>query len=335
LTGREYVDQYLLPLAETDLLHDSLRLHTRVLAVGRCGMFKDQPIGSDAREGAEFELLVEDGAGQRRVTADVVLDATGTFRTPRWMGGGGLPAINEIECQTAIRYHLPDILGSERNTFAARRSLLVGSGHSAATAVVALAELAQTNTATEVIWVTRRQSANPIQHQPEDSLPARATLAERANRLAGGAHRSIRLVRGAQVHRIQKLDPSGFEVELNIEGQPEVLRVDQLLALVGYRPDNQIVAELQVHQCYATEGPMNVAASLLAHPSSDCLTQPQPTAESLTTTEPGYFVLGSKSYGRIPHFLIATGLQQIRRTFSTLADRRDLDLYANMQHLLP
>jgi hypothetical protein len=33
--------------------------------------------------------------------------------------------------------------------------------------------------------------------------------------------------------------------------------------------------------------------------------------------------------------LIATGLKQIQQLFTLLADRHDLNLYANVQHLLP
>jgi hypothetical protein len=356
LTGRDYVERYLLPLSQTDLLSDHLQLQTRVLGVARRGLLKDQPIGGEAREDAMFELLVEDHRGQRRTTADIVLDATGTYRTPRWMGAGGLPAIGETECQRSIRYHVPDLLGAERGRFEGRRTLLVGSGHSAATAAVALAELGNVGPATEVIWVTRRLTAGPVAHTANDTLPARARLVDAANRLAMDSQGPVRHLGGGEVRRVTALDPSGFEVEVEVDlevdddvepkreelrtkhGQRrsnEVIRVDQVLALVGYRPDNAMIAELQIQHCHVTEGPMPLAASLLVHAPADCLTQPPPRAQTLTTTEPRYFALGSKSYGRNSHFLIATGLGQIQQVFSLLADRHGLDLYANMHNLLP
>jgi thioredoxin reductase len=336
LTGRDYVERYLLPLAQTDLLQECVQTQTRVLSVGRRGLLKDQPIGSGARQGAAFELIVADPAGQRRAAADVVIDATGTYRTPRWLGSGGVPAINETKCQARIRYHLPDILGCDRDQYAARHTLVVGSGHSAATAVVALSALADRNPATEIVWSTRRPHLPPLAPMPDDPLPARARLAETANRLASSRTGHVRFLPGREVRGVKFTDAGGLEVESEVDGQAaEVLQVDQLLALVGYRPDWEMVNELQVHRCYATEGPMNLAASLLAHASTDCLSQPPSSAQLLVTTEPGYFVVGSKSYGRNPNFLIATGLSQIQQIFTILADRRDLNLYANMQHLLP
>ena len=81
-------------------------------------------------------------------------------------------------------------------------------------------------------------------------------------------------------------------VSVNSMGKNEVLEVDNILAMVGYRPDTSITEELQVryykatgtclgyqplqvHYCYATEGPMKLAAALMAAGGGggDCLAQ--------------------------------------------------------------
>ena len=52
--------------------------------------------------------------------------------------------------------------------------------------------------------------------------------------------------------------------------------VETVITNVGYRPDTSLYQELQVHQCYATEGPMKLAAALLSSSganSVDCLAQ--------------------------------------------------------------
>ena len=71
------------------------------------------------------------------------------------------------------------------------------------------------------------------------------------------------------------------------------------------------------------------AASVSA--TGDCLVQKSSGPEAVLTTEPNFFVLGSKSYGKDPRFLFATGLQQIRDVFKIVADRESLDLYATLQ----
>jgi thioredoxin reductase len=327
LTGLDYARRYLLPLSQSDLLSDHLQLQTRVVAVARRGLLKDQPIGGPQRVDAPFELLLETPSGERCASADVVIDATGTYRSPRCLGAGGIPALGERSLRTAIHYHLPDVLGAERAQFMGARTLVVGAGYSAATTVVALAQLAREDTRTQVVWLTRHDTPTPIAPVADDPLPARARLTDAANRLAADPAGPVRHLAGCEVRRLAGRDQGGFEVD--VQGQAhERLEVDQVVAHVGYRPDNEIVAELQVHRCYATEGPMKLAASLLGHASADCLAQPTPGIETLLTTEPRYFVLGSKSYGRNSHFLIAHGLQQIRQIYGFLGDRPALNLYA-------
>ena len=53
---------------------------------------------------------------------------------------------------------------------------------------------------------------------------------------------------------------------------------------------------------------------------------PAPVADG----EPGYYVLGAKSYAGRADFLISTGHQQIRDLFAVIGDRADLDLYKSM-----
>ncbi|MFU8805601.1 MAG: flavoprotein, partial [Bradymonadaceae bacterium] len=88
---------------------------------------------------------------------------------------------------------------------------------------------------------------------------------------------------------------------------------------VGYRPDTSIFQELQVHLCYASEGPMKLAATLLsADGGGDCLAQTSGGVDTLMNPEPNFFVLGAKSYGRNSDFLLKLGLEQIDAIFDTL-----------------
>ncbi|MCZ6778997.1 MAG: hypothetical protein O7F16_08495 [Acidobacteria bacterium] len=105
-------------------------------------------------------------------------------------------------------------------------------------------------------------------------------------------------------------------------------QVDRVIANVGYRPDRSLYEELQVHECYATQGPMRLAAALLGEGSADCLGQTSHGADSLRNPEPDFFILGAKSYGRNPHFLLTVGHAQIRDAFRAIESDENLDLYA-------
>src|SRR5207253_288689 len=101
----------------------------------------------------------------------------------------------------------------------------------------------------------------------------------------------------------------------------------RLVANVGYAPDTTLYRELQVHECYASQGPMALAAALAKQAGGDCLTIAASGPASLRTTEPNFFVLGAKSYGRNSHFLMRAGFEQVRDVFAMIAGRPDLDLY--------
>ena len=100
-------------------------------------------------------------------------------------------------------------------------------------------------------------------------------------------------------------------------GGSEEILVDHVLALNGGVGDAAIYRQLQVHECYATLGPMKLAAQLLASSGADCLAVGPAGPDALRNPEPGFFILGSKSYGRNSQFLLLTGSQQVDDVFST------------------
>src|SRR6266436_7054880 len=130
------------------------------------------------------------------------------------------------------------------------------------------------------------------------------------------------------VERVQRRQADGpFEVELGGR-HSQTIHVDAIIANVGFRPNN-IHQELQVHECYATQGPMKLAAALLGQESADCLDQKTCGAQTLINPEPNFYILGAKSYGRRSNFLLSVGYEQIREVFTLIGDRATLDLYAS------
>jgi len=330
LTGEQLREQYWLPLAESDLVASGLLCGVEVLSIGRDGFLKGEGIGDVHRGDAPFRLLLRHADGREEAaTADVVLDCTGTFGNHNSMGLGGIPAVGETEAAPHIDYGLPDLLGADKARFAGKKTLVVGAGYSAATVVTLLAELGPEH----VTWVTRSPADAPIRHIPNDRLSARDELALRANALASGTNAAItHFAETGVVAVTSRPSTDDFIVELTgrLAGEHTF---DRIIANVGYRPDNSIYRELQVHECYATGGPMKLAAQLMGSPSSDCLDQTSGGPDSLRNPEPNFYILGSKSYGRGNQFLLSVGLEQIRDVFTIIGEREDLDLYETMPAL--
>jgi thioredoxin reductase len=319
LTGREFAERYLAPLARSDLLIDGLHENSEVLAVSRDGPLRGELVDDERRAECDFRMLVRatgtDGHVEERVaTADAVIDATGTFGHHNWLAHGGMPAVGELAAEPHIEYGVPDVLGVHRCRYASRNVLVVGDGDSAATSVVALAELAGQAPDTWVTWITRERpddvSPSPVRVREDDPLVQRQRLLRRANELAADDANHVSHFGGTAVEAIAwHGDLERFAVRLLGRHAGE-MEFDQVIANVGYRPDERLYAELNVD--LRGETSCRVPGGLL-------------------TGEPDFYILGAKRFGRDSRFLISHGLDDIRQLFAILGDRADLDLYATMR----
>lgn len=327
-TGQEYAERYLLPLSRLPVLRGCIRTQTEVLAVGKEGLHKGDLIGDPRRGERSFRILVRDRDGQEGVhLADVVIDSSGTYGHPGWIGSGGIPAPGERVNARRISYRLEDILGVARPRYAGGRTLLVGGGYSAATTAAAFEALIRESPRTSLLWVGRTEDEVPYPLIPDDRLPNRAALIASANRIASGGCPGIEYRHPASVESIRYAEDR-FSVTLRVNGDGQEVVVNRIIGNVGYGPDNAIYRELQVHECYATCGPIDLAASLLASSSGlDCLTQTSAGPEALKNPEPNFYILGAKSYGRNSTFLIRLGLEQVRDVFTLIAGDANLNLY--------
>ena len=311
LTGAEYVAAFLQPLAALPLMQGVVQPEHEVIAIGREGMLKHHAIGG-ARDASPFRLLLRSPDGETIAHADWLIDCSGCWTVPNALGNGGIPAPGERDAGDRIHYHVADYAGADRERFEGRRILVVGSGYSAATALDALRTMPDTT----VYWSWRSRGDAPYHLIDDDPLPERRRLAEQTNAIADGSDTNIDSIPGSWVEAIRPGNDGALQVQLGGDS-PRTIEVDTIAALVGYRPDRRLYEELQVHECWATAGPMKLAATLLAGSSNDCLAQTSSGRESLTSPEPNFFILGAKSYGKNSSFLIRLGLEQIREVFSS------------------
>jgi thioredoxin reductase len=314
-TGDELADRLYDPVGALPALAPRLRLDTRIDAVGREGLLKHEEIGTGARSRYPFRLLLTGPGGEETVEhADVVLDCTGTYGNPNALGDGGIPAPGERTFADRIVQRLPQF-SAEPEAWAGKTILLTGAGHSAQTAARELAEFARDADGTQIVWAVRS-------HDPswgavaDDPLPERAALNSEAEALSRGASPAIETRRGQVV---EALAGSGDRVAVTLRnGQAEEVVVDRVLALTGGVGDFTLYRQLQVHECYATAGPMKLAAALLGAAGGDCLAQESHGPDTLRNPEPGFFLVGAKSYGRNSQFLLRIGWSQVDDVFALL-----------------
>lgn len=320
-TGHELVERYLEPLAALEPFAKRIHIHSQVVHIARRGMLKGDSIGGDERRTQPFRLLVRDAGGRENfLHAWSVIDASGVYGGPNRAGDGGIPARSELHLAPQISYHLDDVLGLRRALYAGRRTMVIGAGASAATTVTSLLQLAGEAEGTSVVWVTRRRASQLYREIADDPLPERRALYARARALTSGSDPRLTHVGGASVEGFEFNSATHrYRVTLRSGEESRMEEVDQVIVNTGFGPDNSLYRELQVHECYASFGPMKLAAALQDSGASDCLTTPAFGAELLAHPEPDFFILGHKSYGRNPNFLLQTGYRQSAEVVEKLA----------------
>lgn len=315
-TGEELYDAALAHVASLPAIAASLRCHTRVVAVSREGLLKSDEIGTGKRRDRPFRLLVQDEQGAERTErADVVIDTSGVYGNPNPLGDGGIPAPGERSAEAAIVREIPDFRADD--SWKGRRVLLVGGGHSAQTAAEGLARLFEESGNT-VVWALK-SDAGSFTVLDDDALPERARLAEAANRIVDSPPTGFSVLHGVVVDSISETD-DGLAVDLRSRaGDVTRVVVDRILSLTGGVGDHTLYRQLHMHECWATTGPMKLAAALLGATSADCLTQESHGVDTLKNPEPDFFVLGAKSYGRNNTFLLRVGYDQVTEVFEEIA----------------
>lgn len=326
-TGKELVERYLAPLAALPAIHTRLHLGTRVLHVSRAGV--DKMKDSD-RADLPFVLTVQRPDGREdAVLAKAVIDASGTTATPNPLGAAGVPAIGERQLADRIYYGIPEVLGVHRARYAGKSILLVGSGHSAFNVLIELADLAEEVPGTEIIWAIRRSAdrlGNLFGGGSNDALPARGALGARVQALL--AAQRLRLVSGFKVARLTETSEG-----IVIAGDDEVIGpVDTIIATTGFRPDPSLLAELRLDLDPAVESP-RALAPLIDPNIHSCGSVPPHGEAELRHAESGVYIVGMKSYGRAPTFLMLTGYEQVRSIAAAIAG--DWESARNVQLVLP
>ena len=309
-TGGEVVERYLRPLAATPEIAPRLRLGARVLGVAR----HRRDLMKDAGRGTQpYVVQYRDANGEHEVLAQGVIDASGTIENPNFLGASGLPALGERALSTQIAYGIPDVLGERRDRYAGKRVLVVGSGHSAFNALKDLARLSKQSPGMHVHWALRRSSlARVLGGGDNDQLKERGRLGQDIARLVEEG--SLTVHTGIEIDALENT-ASGIVVRA---GEQRLPAVDEIVAATGFRPDLSLLSEVRLSVHAGTQSPTALAPLIDPNQHSCGSVRPH-GAEELRHPDDGIYIVGMKSYGRAPTFLLLTGYEQVRSVTAALA----------------
>jgi len=323
-TGHDLVDGYLEPLAAHPRIRPHLRLGATVTDITRQGLSR---LDTDGRADSPFLIRYTQGGVEREILASAVLDASGTWTTPNPLGAAGIPASGERTAAERIAYGIPDVLGADRARYANKRVAVAGGGHSAANVLLDLATLGPTAPSTNVTWLLRRSGAPRFAGAgANDELPERGRLGTAVDQLA--AKGVITIERGFRSESVT-IGADGVTIS---DGDRHIGPFDEIIVTTGLRPNLAPLGELRLDLDEIVEAP-RALAPLIDPNVHSCGTVPPHGFMELSHPEPAFFIVGMKSYGRAPTFLLRTGYEQVRSVVAALAG--DLDAASRVELVLP
>lgn len=326
--GLEIVEDYLEPLANVPALQPHILLNSKVMAVSRKDTDKMKSAG---REQQPFVLYVESGGKTQRIEARAVIDATGTWGNPNPLYASGVWTKEETSVQEHIFYGIPEMTPENREKYSGKRIAVVGSGHSALNTLLDLVELKKDNAKTELIWIMRKRSVSEAYGGEEnDQLQARGDLGSRIHRLVSGG--DIQVMTPYKIEQLENTEGK-IQIEGTMNGETvNISAIDEIIVNTGSRPDLSFLGEIRLSIDPATESTLALAPLIDPNVHSCGTVRPHGQKE-LQHQEKDFYIVGMKSYGRAPTFLMATGYEQVRSIAAYLSG--DVEGAAKVELELP
>ncbi|PJN53754.1 hypothetical protein PAEVO_04750 [Paenibacillus sp. GM2FR] len=305
--GQEIVNQYLRPLAQLPELEPYIMLNAKVVSISKKNADK---MKSANRAAASFVLYVERNGNTERLEARAVIDASGTWGHSNPLNADGIWTCEERDLKDHIYYGIPDLSSEQRQKYAGKRVAVVGGGHSAINTLLDLAKLKETNPTTEIIWVMRKKSVDEAYGGEEnDQLEARGALGSHIHQLIDAGQ--IQVVTPFLIEGLSKHDGRmNIKGTANGEGK-EIQGIDEIIVNRGSRPDFSFLSEIRLSIDPATES-VEALAPLIDPNVHSCGTVRPHGEKELRHLDKNFYLVGMKSYGRAPTFLMATGYEQVR-----------------------
>ncbi|XKI12181.1 Flavoprotein [Sporosarcina sp. ANT_H38] len=305
--GIELVENYLEKVARLPEIWPFIHLNTKVLSVSKKGLDKMTTV---QRENVPFILYVNQGGVTEQIEAKAVIDATGTWGQPNPVNADGVWTKEEISLQSHIYYGIPDINAKDSEKYLGKHIAVIGSGHSAINTILELSKLNERNSNVKISWILRKKNIEEAYGgEGNDALQARGELGVKIHQLVGSG--KVEVYTPYRVQKVFKEDDA-LKMVGELGGESVSIQgVDEVIVNTGSRPDFSFLNEIRLGIDSATES-IEALAPLIDPNLHSCGTVRPHGEEELRQPEKNFYIVGMKSYGRAPTFLMATGYEQVR-----------------------
>ena len=317
-TGQELVEHYFRPLANLPQIKPHILLNSKVLSIGRKGLDRMKTWG---REDKPFSIKVEKNSTINYYEVKAVIDATGTWNQPNPIGSGGVFAEGEQELNEHIFYGIPNVKKDHLEHYKNKNIVVVGGGHSAINVVLDLADIQKDYPQTQLNWVLRKDTMEKVYGvKQEDALEARGALGIRIEQLVNSG--KLNVYTPFHILKLTKKE-NGIQIIGDLNGEIETInQIDEIISNTGSRPNLEMIREVRTDLDASLESVFDLA-ELIDPNIHSCGTVRPHGEKELRHPEKDFYIVGSKSYGRAPTFLMTTGYEQVRSIISYLAGDKE------------
>ncbi|MGG0410252.1 FAD-dependent oxidoreductase [Peribacillus simplex] len=311
-TGHELVEEYLLPLSNLPEINENILLQAKVVGVAKKAHDK---LKTGKRDTVPFQLYVEVNGDITVIEAKAVIDSSGTWTNPNPILSNGIWTNAERKLHNQIHYGIPNVVQLE-NRYQNKLIMVIGSGHSAINALLDLATLQQKFTDTKIYWVLRKKQINEVYGgQENDGLAARGELGIRIQQIVESGR--INILTPFHINEIYQANGK-ITVAGELNGEEFKLGdIEEIVVSTGFRPDTSFLNEIRINLDSAVES-IDALAPLIDPNIHSCGTVRPHGEQELRHPEKNFYIVGMKSYGRAPTFLLATGYEQVRSVVAYL-----------------
>ncbi len=325
-TCKDFVEQYLLPLAKSDLIEECVHINCPVLSIGRAHWPKGKPVSIEQRAEDEFRILMKSPVrGEFSQLADIILDCTGEGRIAAGVGPGSSQAIGQqsnIEhCLLGIR----DFVDRDRDKFVSKRTIQFGCSVAACQNAVQFAKQFRDRDDCLLTWIV------PKGRTHSDWLAEVAAtapeLAIDASQILDGQSTCVVHLESWGAESMLRNEKGIWNLKLLVGDEETVDTQCEQVLLTDLHQPWSFTDGLNIQRCPKRDLPLAASHWLdqIGDGPMDC------GPESFITTEPHYYVLGKKSVGGDRRYGFTHLRQQIQQVFGLIGGRRDLDLYRTVR----
>jgi hypothetical protein len=325
LLASDLLEQYLLPLAKTDLVRDHVMIQTEVLSVSRLNYRRCEPADWQSRCNDMFWLgLSSRQRGEFSLQVDAILDCTGLAARPAGLGPGGGMALGQSLCEQHVQYRLPAWSESQWSGRRADRWVLLGAGPASFQLASELAARGDWEPGFRLQWVVPAAAADRL---PEAEACLKPLGDQAAAFVALGAE------------RLAFTEQGRWQIELLVdEGHRLPLAADWVWAPDSRQPDVRLTEAIRVARESTEPWPIRPAeffgSSWQGQSPLESGIEPDWEGWQLATTEPHYYWLANRpaadgsSDSPSPRVAPLGDWQaRVRDLYALMSARRDLDLY--------